>query len=92
MLRVKRALYMLGVLILIAIVVQFRNAADAIDHFAALAFFAVMLVGSGFLLVCMWHKRLDPDQLHGPPSQIDLLPPRWRRWVLDEDPPPPNSR
>jgi hypothetical protein len=82
---------MLGVLIVIAILVQFRNIAGAIDHSLALAFYGILLTGSGFLLVRMWRKRLEPNQVHRPPSQIDVLPPRWRRWVLDEDQPPRNS-
>ena len=88
MLRAKRALYMFGVLMLIGVLLQVRSAAGAIDHVLALAFYAGLLGGSVFLLVRMWRTRHDPGQLHRPFSQIDLFPPRWRRWVLDEDPPP----
>ena len=88
MLRVKRALYMFGVLMLIGVLLQFRSAAGAIDHVLAVAFYAVLLGGSGFLLVRMWRTRNDPSLVHRPFSQIDLFPLRWRRWVLDEDPPP----
>ena len=86
--RLKRAFYMLGVLMVIGVLVQFRSAAGAIDHVLALAFYAVLLAGSAFLLIRAWHTRHDPGRVHRPFSQIDLFPPRWRRWVLDEDAPP----
>jgi positive regulator of sigma E activity len=91
MVKPKRLLYMLASLMVIGLLLQLRNTAPLIDHVLVLAFFAILLSGSAFLLVRMWRKRLDPKQLHRPPSQIDLLPRRWRRWVLDEDQPPPNS-
>jgi hypothetical protein len=82
---------MFGALVVIAVLVQFRTTAGAIDHFLALAYYAIFLVGSGYLLVGMWQRRLEPNQLHRPPQQTDLLPASWRRWVFDEDQPPRNS-
>jgi hypothetical protein len=53
-------------------------------HLLAIAIVAPSVVGSIFLLIRRSLLPKDAPELRRPPSQVDLLPARWRRWVLDE--------
>lgn len=56
-----------------------------LDHLVTLAIVAGFVGGSVVLLVRRSLVAKDSPELRRPPSQTDLLPASWRRWVLDGD-------
>ncbi|HEY3777066.1 MAG TPA: hypothetical protein VGL35_03325 [Rhizomicrobium sp.] len=53
-----------------------------LDRIIALAILAYFVGGSAVLVVRRLRLPKDSPELRRPPAQIDLLPARWRRWVL----------
>jgi hypothetical protein len=83
----RRLLACLGVVVLIGMLAHIDERTGYLNRVLQLVWWGCIIAGSVIVLFRMARARRDPDRAattaHS--GMLSLLPPRWQRWILDED-------
>lgn len=78
-----------GIVVLIGMLAGVDQGSGPLHEVLRIVWWGFILLGAAIVLIRMWHKHHPSDDAapSGLGGMISALPPRWRRWILDETEP-----
>jgi hypothetical protein len=78
-----------GMVVLIGMLAGIDQGSGPLREVLRIVWWGFIVLGAAIVLIRMWHKHHPSDDpaRGGLGAMIGALPPRWRRWILDETEP-----